>query len=55
MTTLTPPVTLRSTTGTAPIRFERRDAQTVRITLADGSTQVYDVAELRTIVGMVTR
>ncbi|MFV2143207.1 hypothetical protein [Isoptericola sp. G70] len=37
---------LRSTTGTAPITFQRTDGNGVLIQLEDGSTQLYDRRDL---------
>jgi hypothetical protein len=47
--------TLSSTTGTAPIRITRRDSDTVRIELEDGSMQVYNLAELVAVVAEVQK
>lgn len=38
---------LRSTTGTAPIQFDRISPELVQITLEDGSTQIYRAEDLR--------
>lgn len=38
--------TVRSTTGTAPITFDRISPTLIQITLEDGSTQIYYAAEL---------
>lgn len=38
---------VRSTTGTAPISFDRISPELVMVTLEDGSTQVYRVEDLR--------
>jgi len=38
--------TVRSTTGTAPIAFERISADLVLIILEDGSQQVYRIADI---------
>jgi hypothetical protein len=38
--------TVRSTTGTAPIAFERISADLVLIILEDGSQQIYRVTEI---------
>lgn len=38
---------IRSTTGTAPIQFDRVSPELVQITLEDGSSQVYLVSDLR--------
>ncbi|WP_402371422.1 hypothetical protein [Isoptericola rhizosphaerae] len=37
---------MRSTTGTAPIKFQRTDGNGVLIQLEDGSTQLYDRRDL---------
>jgi len=42
-----PMYTITSTTNTAPIQFDRISPDLVQITLEDGSTQVYWVADLR--------
>ncbi len=47
--------TLLSTTGTAPIVFERTHGGLIAITLDDGSTQVYDPAALVAAVEEVTK
>lgn len=47
--------TLRSTTGTAPIKISRCDSDTVAIELEDGSMQVYHLADLLAVVGQVQR
>lgn len=47
-------VTVRSTTGTAPITITAEGAGVVRIDLEDGTTQVYDAAVLREAVKAVT-
>ena len=38
--------TVRSTTGTAPITFDRVSADLVLIVLEDGSQQVYRLADI---------
>lgn len=40
-------ITVRSTTGTAPIEIERISPEKVQITTEDGATQEYWVADLR--------
>lgn len=39
-------ITVRSTTGTAPIVFDRISADQVLIILEDGSQQIYRVADI---------
>ena len=48
-------VTLLSTTGTAPIVFQRTHGGLIAITLDDSSTQVYDPAALAAAVQDVTQ
>lgn len=45
-------IEIRSTTGTAPLKFTRHDqpSRHVTIGLEDGSSQVYDVTELRRLI-----
>lgn len=42
-------MTIRSTTGTAPITFDRISPELVQITLEDGSTQLYKAADLERV------
>jgi len=42
--------TIRSTTGTAPITFDRISPDKVQITTEDGASQEYWLAEVRTAV-----
>jgi hypothetical protein len=44
---ITVTATVRSTTGTAPITFDRISPELVMVTLEDGSTQVYRVEDIR--------
>lgn len=44
--------TVRSTTGTAPIRFDRISATQVLIVLEDGSQQVYRFADIIAALGI---
>lgn len=44
---ITVTATVRSTTGTAPLTFDRISPELVMVTLEDESTQVYRVEDLR--------